>query len=176
MRKILAFAGTNSKLSINKQLVTYASSLIKEHKIEIIDLNDFELPVFSIDLEKEKGFPENALRFSELIKNSKGVILSLAEHNGTYTAAFKNLFDWLSRIEAKTWQHKPMLLMSATPGGRGGQGVLAAALDRFPRHDSNIVSTFSLPNFHDNFESGEIIDEELIIKFKEVVRQFTLSI
>lgn len=161
MSKVIVFAGSNSKNSINKLLVEYAASQLKEVPYEVFDLNDFSVPIFSVDEEKENGFPENALKFNALIEESIGIILSLAEHNGTYTAVFKNLFDWLSRIESKLWRNKPMLLLSASPGGRGGKGVLNAALDRFPIHDSNIVASFSLPYFNDNFSDEGITNSSL---------------
>ena len=74
------------------------------------------------------------------------VIVSLAEHNGSYTAAFKNLYDWLSRIEKSIWKEKPLLIMAAAPGGRGGKSVLEAAEARFSRQGGKI--TGSLCNFH----------------------------
>jgi chromate reductase len=40
--KIIAFAGSNSRNSINKKLVTYASTLFTGAQVEILDLNDFE--------------------------------------------------------------------------------------------------------------------------------------
>ena len=151
MKKIIAFAGSNSKESINKTLVVYATTLLSNKDIEILDLNDFELPIYGIDLEKEQGIPSNAYKFLEHIKNSDGIILSLAEHNGAYSTAFKNLFDWMSRIESKTFYNKPILLMATSPGGRGGASVLSIAKDRFPYHDANIVEIFSLPFFGNNF-------------------------
>ena len=51
--KIIAFAGSTSTTSINKKLVTYVSSFFNEHEIEILDLNDFEVDVYSVDKEKE---------------------------------------------------------------------------------------------------------------------------
>lgn len=165
MKNILAFAGSNSKQSINKQLVTYASSLVEDTHVTILNLNDFELPVFGVDFEREKGIPENAYKFLEHIKSSDGIIISLAEHNGAYSAVFKNLLDWLSRIEGKTFFGKPVLLMATSPGGRGGQSVIEIAKNRFPRHDANIVADFSLPSFNENFSNGKIknlvFDEEL---------------
>lgn len=161
MKKIIAFAGSNSKTSINKQLVTYASSLLEHVDVKILDLNDFDVPLFSVDLEKEMGHPENAKRFVELIKSSNGIMVSLAEHNGAYTSVFKNLFDWMSRIEQKTFQNKPMLLMATSPGARGGQSVLQIALDRFPRHNAQIIEKYSLPSFGLNFSDGKITNEEL---------------
>ncbi|UKM63761.1 NAD(P)H-dependent oxidoreductase [Flavobacteriaceae bacterium GSB9] len=172
MKKIIAFAGSNSKNSINKQLVTYASSLLEDTKVELLDLNDFELPLYGIDLENEAGIPKNAHKFLSLIKESDGIFLSLAEHNGAYSTVFKNLFDWMSRIESKTFFGKPMLLMAASPGGRGGASVLEIAQSRFPFHNAEIVEVFSLPFFGDNFEAGEIIDDKLNIDLKRKVEAF----
>jgi NAD(P)H-dependent FMN reductase len=177
MKKIVAFAGSSSKKSINKQLAQYASSLIQDAKVVVLDLNDFELPLFDVDLEaKIGGQPENAYNFLEIIKSSDGIILSLAEHNGAYSAVFKNLLDWMSRIEGKTFFGKPMLLMATSPGGRGGASVLEIAKDRFPRHDANIVEVFSLPSFGTNFSERKIVNVELnseleakIIKFQKAL-------
>jgi NAD(P)H-dependent FMN reductase len=176
MKKIIAFAGSNSKSSINKQLVTYAASLLDGVEVKILDLNDFDLPIYGIDLEKEQGIPENAHKFLDLIKLSDGIILSLAEHNGAYASVFKNLFDWMSRIEGKTFFRKPMLLMATSPGGRGGASVLQIAQDRFPRHNASIVEVFSLPNFGANFSEGKVVNEKLDNELKGKVEIFRASL
>jgi len=176
MKHIIAFAGSNSKHSINKALATYASSLLKDVNVKILDLNDFELPIFGVDLEAKIGHPENAHKFLEEIKSADGIIVSLAEHNGAYSTVFKNLFDWMSRIEGKTFYGKPMLLMATSPGKRGGASVLAMARDRFPRHDAKIIADFSLPSFNENFSKGTITDEGLNIKLLEAVSQLEKAI
>ncbi|MEO8255397.1 MAG: NAD(P)H-dependent oxidoreductase, partial [Flavobacterium sp.] len=51
--KITAFGGSNSKHSINKHFATYAASLFENADVEVLDLNDFAMPLFSVDLEKE---------------------------------------------------------------------------------------------------------------------------
>lgn len=172
MKNIIAFAGSNSRHSINKQLATYASGLVEDVNVAILDLNDFELPVFGVDLEKEKGIPKNAHKFLNHIKSSDGIIISLAEHNGAYSAVFKNLLDWMSRIEGKTFFGKPMLLMSTSPGGRGGQSVMEIAKNRFPRHDANIIANFSLPSFGTNFSNGKIIEPSLDKELRNKVKLF----
>ncbi|MFV9550947.1 NADPH-dependent FMN reductase [Algibacter sp. PT7-4] len=169
MKKILAFAGSNSKTSINKQLAKYAASLVDNVEITILDLNDFELPVYGIDLEAEKGIPDNAHKFLEVIKKSDGIILSLAEHNGAYSVAFKNLFDWMSRIDGKLWSEKPMLLMATSPGARGGATVLEIAKGRFPFMGGNIIADFSFPSFDDNFKDEKIIDKNLNTSLLDLV-------
>lgn len=176
MKNILAFAGSNSRNSINKQLATYASSLVEDAQVTILDLNDFELPIFGVDLEKEKGIPENAHKFLNHIKSSDGIIISLAENNGAYSAVFKNLFDWMSRIEGKTFFGTPMLLMAASPGGRGGQSVLEIAKNRFPRHEAKIVADFSLPSFGNNFSEGKIVDPNLDTELRNKVMLFKAAL
>ncbi|MFV0564764.1 MAG: NADPH-dependent FMN reductase [Flavobacteriaceae bacterium] len=176
MKKIAAFAGSNSKNSINKQLVHYAASLFENVNVDILDLNDFELPLFGVDLEKESGIPENAHRFFERIKAADGVLLSLAEHNGAYTAAFKNLFDWVSRIEVKWFYDNPVMLMATAPGGRGGLSVLELAQNRFPRHNAHIVNVFSLPFFKDNFKDGKLVNPDYDLQLKQAIKQFEKTI
>ncbi|MDZ7613633.1 MAG: NAD(P)H-dependent oxidoreductase [Flavobacteriaceae bacterium] len=152
--KIVAFGASSSKHSINKRFAHYTAQLL-DPKAELLDLADFPLPVFSVDLEKEEGIPVQAMNFITKIKSANLLVISLAEHNGSYTAAFKNLFDWTSRAEPKLFAGMKMLLLSTAPGPRGGLGVMEAALVRFPIHGANIVAHFSLPKFAENFDETE---------------------
>ncbi|ULC58351.1 NAD(P)H-dependent oxidoreductase [Flaviramulus sp. BrNp1-15] len=176
MKNIIAFAGSNSKQSINKQLAVYASTLVDNVDVNVLDLNDYNLPLYGMDLENEEGIPDDAHKFLEILKNTDGIILSLAEHNGTYATVFKNLFDWLTRIEGKMFFGKPMLLMATSPGERGGLTGLEIAQARFPWHDGNIISTFSLPSFGENFKDGKIINEDLDNQLKQSVEKFQESL
>lgn len=171
MKKILAFAGSTSSTSINKKLATFAAENLENTSFDIIDLRDFRLPIFSEDEEKN-GFPEDAKRFSSLLDNYDGFILSLAEHNGSYTVAFKNIFDWSSRLESTVFRDKPLLLMATSPGERGGQSVLEAGSERFSRMGAKELISFSFPSFYDNFKEGKIIDEELFNSLKAKVNNF----
>ncbi|MFT4611777.1 MAG: chromate reductase [Glaciecola sp.] len=176
MKKIIAFAGSNSKDSINKQLSVYTSTLVEDVEVTVLDLNDFELPVYGMDHEVEHGIPDNAHKFLQHIKSTDGIILSLAEHNGTYATVFKNLFDWMSRIDGKLWSDKPMLLMATSPGARGGATGLEIAQGRFQYMGGNIVGSFSLPSFGDNFGNGVISDQELKSQLEEEAKQFQNSL
>ncbi len=166
--KILAFAASSSRNSINKALVTHATQRLQaeflpDAEVEILDLNDYEMPLYSIDREREGGIPEQAQRFFEQIGQADALVISYAEHNGTYTAAFKNLFDWTSRIQQKIHQNKPMVVMAASPGGRGGAGVLQAALGAAPHFNGDVVANLSVPRFGSNFdaETGALTNPEL---------------
>ena len=106
------------------------------------------------------------------IKAADGIVISFAEHNGAYSTAFKNLFDWMSRIDGKLWSEVPMLLLATSPGGRGGQTVLDIAAGRFPYMGGNIAATFALPSFGDNFSAEGITDPELDASFQEALSAF----
>src|ERR1051326_3240151 len=168
--RILAFAGSNSRASINKRLVQYTLRFFPRQLSTLIDLNDFEMPLFSIDREKETGFPQKVYEFLELIRTHDAIICSLAEHNRSYTVAFKNIFDWVSRADKKFFMHKPMFLLSTSPGRGGGKNVMHTAQTFFPEFDADIIASFSLPSFTHNFSDEQGITEpELKAKFKEQV-------
>ncbi len=170
--KVLAFAGSDSKHSINKQLVTYAAQQLTWAELEIVDLNEIDAPIYGIDYEQDFGFPNDILSFAEKMSSADLILLSLAEHNGAYSAAFKSLYDWISRIPGrKIFDNKPLLLMATSPGGRGGASVLEIATARFPRDSAQLVGVFSLPSFYDNFKDGEIIHPEKKAELMQILTE-----
>jgi NAD(P)H-dependent FMN reductase len=175
--KIVAIPGSNSKNSINKRLLTYTSSLFQNATIDVIDLNHYEVALYGVDRELDSGVPSKIKELSELIDTCDLLIISLAEHNGTYSVAFKNSYDWLSRVpNRKVLGNKPVFLLATSPGPRGGLGVLEAAKSRFPRDGSEIIDTFSLPSFNENFNEDEInttkLKTELINKINTIKKNY----
>ena len=151
MKRILVIGGSTSRNSINKKLAVYAASQLENVSLVVLDLNDFEMSIFSVDKENESGIPEAASKFKNEIVKADGIIISLAEHNGSYSAAFKNVYDWVSRIKGNMWEDKPVLLLATSPGARGGRSVLEAAKIRLPFQGATVTGSFSLPSFKENF-------------------------
>lgn len=168
--KIIAFGASHHKASINKVFAAYTASQFKNAAVEVLDLNNYELPMFTVDEEREIGHPQAAHDFVAKLEEADLLIISLSEHNGSYTASFKNLFDWATRVKLRLFEHKKMLLISTATGQGAGVHVLEAAKTRFPRHGAEIIGTFSLPRFKENFslEAG-ITNEELNNQFEEVI-------
>ncbi|MGL5236357.1 MAG: NADPH-dependent FMN reductase [Empedobacter falsenii] len=158
---IKAFAGSNSSTSINKQLVTYASSLLNKDQIEILDLDDFDIPTFDIDIEKEQGFSDEVKRFYQKLVDSDILLISLAEHNACITAVFKSYMDWCSRINYKFLEGKKVFVMSTSPGGYGAKNSLEIGSKLITKLGGDILVDFSLPKFNENFAEGKITNEEL---------------
>ena len=177
MKKILAFGASNSQHSINKKLALFAASQIENAEITFLDLNDFEMPIYGIDKEKANGIPQLAHDMKNHIRNTDGIMISFAEHNGSYTTAFKNILDWISRIESSTFLDKPMFLLATSPGGRGATGALGHASSRFPFMGGKVVAMFSLPFFDKHFsEEKGITDEALLKEFEEKLGAFLKSL
>lgn len=172
MKKVLAIGASNSSKSINTLFATYTANQIKDAIVIVADWEDLVLPLYSPDLEAASGIPENAQHFRNLIQSADAIVLSLAEYNGMPTAAFKNLWDWTSRIDMQLWSNKPMLLMAASPGGRGGANALQIIKQLMPHFGGNVIADFSLPSFHNNFQDGTLINDKLNEVLTTKIEQF----
>ena len=71
MKKILAFSGSNSSASINQRFVHAVSKLVEG--VDIIDLRDYDAPIYSQDIEAATGLPENILKLYDLIQINMGL-------------------------------------------------------------------------------------------------------
>lgn len=125
-----------------------------------------------MDRDLELGQPGLAKTFMAKIADSDALMISFAEHNGSYSAAYKNLFDWASRI-GKVFQHKPLVLLSTSPGAGGGANVLAAATKSAQFFAGHVKASLAIPSFYDNFdvELGRLKHQELKIQLVETVNK-----
>ncbi len=174
MKKLVAFAGSNSSTSINQLLVDYVVSKLEHVSAESLRLTDYAIPMYSEDIEKQDGFPESVQQLKSKIAQADGVVISVNEHNGSLSAFFKNILDWLSRVDRNFLEGKKVLLMSTSPGGRGAAGALAYAQSSLPRFGGTIVESFSLASFYDNFDTTtkRLSNPELETGLNEIIASF----
>ncbi|KAB5491845.1 NADPH-dependent FMN reductase [Flagellimonas hadalis] len=176
MASILALAGSNSSTSINFKLVQLTTSLVEGHDLRLLNMTRYPFPMFSEDDEKRKGYSNALVELKEDIRNADGLILSVNEHNGNPSAYFKNVLDWLSRLDRKFLEGTKVLLMSTSGGKRGGMGSLGVIQNMLPRFGAEIIATFSLPSFHDNFSEDGILDESLKAEHQKALQTFLSSL
>lgn len=174
--KILGFGASNSTKSINRQLVQAAMALVKDAQTEVIDLHHYEMPLYSPEREANDGYPQEAKDFLQKIQECDALIISFAEYNGLMAPTFMNTVDWASRVERKVFQEKPILVMSATPGGAFGSRVMPHAEKFVSNVGGKPVGTFFLPGFNNNFKDGEIINPEKKAELAEVMADFEKSL
>ncbi|MEN8837050.1 MAG: NAD(P)H-dependent oxidoreductase [Celeribacter marinus] len=99
MTKLLMFAGSARKASTNKQLAALAARTAKEAGAEVtlIDLADFDMPIYNGNIEADTGLPENAKRLKQLFVEHDGFFIASPEYNSSISAVLKNALDWISR-------------------------------------------------------------------------------
>ncbi|AVR47004.1 NADPH-dependent FMN reductase [Christiangramia fulva] len=176
MKKILSFAGSNSSTSINQQLLDNILDRIQGHEITRIKLTDYPLPLFGVDLERKQGFPENLKKIHQLIREHDALIIAVNEHNGGPSVFFKNTIDWLSRLQRDFLEDKKILLFSTSPGKRGARSSLEYTKNILTRFGGEVIESFSLPSFKDNFQDGKITNEVFDIGIDDVLTTFVHQI
>ncbi|GLB49811.1 NADPH-dependent FMN reductase [Neptunitalea lumnitzerae] len=177
MKKIIAFAGSNSSKSINYQLIKYTASLIEEAEVDALDMSGIAFPIYSEDIERTEGFKNSLVELINYIKQADGLIISVNEHNGTMSAYFKNLIDWMSRFNAKFLEGKKVFLMSTSNGKLGGKRSLEAVKLILPFFGAEIITTFSLPQYNEHFSPEKGITEDNFKKMhQESLQQFLASL
>ncbi|GAA0857651.1 NAD(P)H-dependent oxidoreductase [Aliiglaciecola litoralis] len=180
MVKIIAFAGSGRKDSINKKVVKVAAKGAEEAgaEVTIVNLEDFNMPIFNEDLEAEKGMHEGAQRFKEMLMQSDGFLISSPEYNSSYSALFKNAIDWASRkldnekpLEA--YKGKVAGIMAASPGALGGMRVLVTLRMLLENIGTMVLPTQkSVAKAMDKFdENGQITDEATEKALKNIGKQ-----
>ncbi|MBE8214763.1 MAG: NAD(P)H-dependent oxidoreductase [Endozoicomonadaceae bacterium] len=128
MVKILFFAGSTRKDSINKKLAKLAEKKAKALGaiVTYLDLKAFEMPLYDGDLEKQESLPDNAKKLKKIFSEHDGFFIASPEYNGFFSPLIKNVLDWLSRSHEENEQSmqafsgKLAAIASVSPGSLGG--------------------------------------------------------
>ncbi|ASG68149.1 NADPH-dependent FMN reductase [Francisella halioticida] len=158
--KVLGFAASNSKNSINNKLVEFILSNIDNDK-ELLNIIDYKMPIYSIDYETDVGIPPQAQDFLNKLAEFDLILISHAEHNGNYSVFYKKLLDWCSRISRDIFQSKELVLLATSPGGMGGKNVLEIARKSALIFNGELCFSMSIPNFYENFKNDKLSNSDL---------------
>ena len=90
--------------------------------VEILDLQQYNFPVFDERLKFQKDPSPQTLEFAEKVKTADGVIIVTPEYNGGYPASLKNVIDLLYA----EWQRKPIAISTVSDGPFGGMNVITS--------------------------------------------------
>jgi chromate reductase, NAD(P)H dehydrogenase (quinone) len=123
MTRILCFAGSARRGSLNRRLATVAAQAVREAggDVTLLDLADFPLPIYLGDVEIESGIPAQAHELAAIVRAHAGLLIASPENNTSVPALLKNTLDWLSRIkDAPPLAGRVAALLAASPGAFGG--------------------------------------------------------
>src|SRR4051812_41836968 len=99
MARVLCFAGSARRDSLNKKLARVAAEAARAAGAEVtfVDLDSYPIPLYHGDLEAAEGMPPHAMRLRELFLSHDALLIASPENNGSVSALLKNTIDWLSR-------------------------------------------------------------------------------
>ena len=115
---ILGISGSLRRESFNTRLLQAATALMPaDATLTVRTLHG--VPLYDGDLEAQ-GMPDGVRELREAIRAADGLLLSTPEYNNGVPGVLKNAIDWASRGADQPLAHKPLALLSASPGGMGG--------------------------------------------------------
>lgn len=118
-------------------------------RVEILDLKQYDFPLFEERLSYQKVRNEDASAFAEKIREADGVIIVTPEYNGGYPASLKNVIDLLY----DEWQKKPVAIATVSDGSFGGSQVITSLQFVLFKIGAHIVpATFPVPYVDKNFD------------------------
>lgn len=161
--RILAFAGSARRGSFNRKFLAVAADAARASgcEVTVIDLNEFELPLYHGDLEDKEGLPPNAARLISLITSHQGLLVASPEYNSMITPLLKNTLDWCSRSDDNPFEGKVAAVVSASPGALGAVRSLVMAQALLLKLGCIVVpGQCHLPNASKAFDgAGKLVEE-----------------
>ncbi len=170
--KILALAGSTRKDSYNKMLVQEAAKMAQQMgaKVKVIELNDYQMPFYDADYEKNEKMPKAAKQLRKLMIESDGIIIASPEYNASIPAVLKNSLDWASRGEdgnpsRDAFKGKRFAIMSASPGPGGGARALKHLRAIIENAGGTVVEQeVTIPKAHEYFAQKDRPENPLLKK------------
>ena len=167
--RLLVFSGSLRQESCNHALALIAANGAHAAGAEltVLRLADHPLPVYNQDTEDRDGLPDEARRLKALFREHDGFIIGCPEYNSTFTAAFKNTVDWVSRPEEgypplDGFKGKVAGLLSCSPGRLGGIKVLPTVRMLLSNIGVMVVpNQAAVPHIHDALADGSLTDETM---------------
>lgn len=184
MARILAFAGSARRDSLNKKLARVAAEAARQAGAEVtlVDLDDYPMPLYHGDLESAHGMPENAAKLREIFLAHDALLIASPENNGSVSALLKNTIDWLSRdigdgqgaqSGLAPYRGKTAALAAASPGAFGGVTGLTHLRWILSKLGVTVLGTqVTLPRAHEAFEAdGRLKNERTFAMVQALARE-----
>ena len=175
--KVLLFAPVLRQGSFNKKLihVVYKHLLTDQtHQPELVEFNEFPMPMYDGDIETSKGIPDGVQRLAKKIAAADAIIISSPEYNWSIPGTFKNAIDWISRMRPVPLEAKQICLIGASSGTFAGvRGQLATRVPLQALKALTYPDYFGLPKCETAFdEQGNLKDQKQTDHLFKVVGEF----
>jgi chromate reductase len=173
--KVFICSASLRQASLNRKLAALAARVAGAAgaTVDLATMDEFEVPIYSGDLEAAHGIPDGAAAFHRRLIASDAFIVASPEYNGSMPGGFKNLIDWTSRFRPQPFDGRHGLLMSASPSLAGGNRGLWALRVPFEHLGTRVYpDMFSLSMAHKAFAGDDLADAALRSRFDATVQAF----
>jgi len=174
--RLLAFAASLKRESLNRKLINLAVELAREAQVEVdlADFREFDMPLYDADLQSSAGFPEGARELARRIEAVDGLMIASPEYNYSLPGTLKNAIDWVSRMKPMPLRGKHGVLLAASTSLVGGSRGLWAL--RVPLEGLGVMllpDMFALAQAPQAFdEQGKLKDPELQERLRKLVHGY----
>jgi len=156
MNRIAIISASVRSGRLSHRVALYFKRYLEENNLaspEILDLKEYNFPVFDERLRLQKEPSPAAMEFAAKIKSADGVIIVTPEYNGGYPASLKNAIDLLY----DEWYHKPVAISTVSDGNFGGSQVLISVqFTLWKMKARTITALFPVPRVMDSFDENGI--------------------
>jgi len=174
--RLLAFAASLKRESLNRKLINLAVELAREAQVEVdlADFREFDMPLYDADLQSSAGFPEGARELARRIEAVDGLMIASPEYNYSLPGTLKNAIDWVSRMKPMPLRGKHGVVLAASTSLVGGSRGLWAL--RVPLEGLGVMllpDMFALAQAPQAFdEHGKLKDPELQERLRKLVHGY----
>lgn len=138
-------ASTGNNVILGETIAEVARSM--GHSASLVPLNNFALPLFTLEREATGPRPEGLTPLVKALKNSEAWVVLAPEYNGSFPPSLNNAVAWLSREGPDfraLFRHRPVAL--GTHSGGGGQHVIMAMRMHLAYVGCNVVGRSLIVN------------------------------
>jgi NAD(P)H-dependent FMN reductase len=142
------------------RVALYFKNYLEQNKlatVEILDLAEYNFPLFNERLRLQKNPSAQTLEFAEKIKAADGVIIVTPEYNGGYPASLKNVVDLLY----DEWRRKPIAISTVSAGSFGGSQVITSLQFSLWKIQAwTVPAMFPVPKVEDAFNENGVPNDQ----------------
>lgn len=174
--KLLAFAASLRRESLNRKLIRLTAELAREGgaEVDLAEFREFDMPLYDADLQASSGFPAGAQELARRIERADGLMISSPEYNYSMPGTLKNAIDWVSRMKPMPLQGKHGFLLAASTSLVGGIRGLWAL--RVPIEGLGVTlhpSMFALAQAQQGLdEAGRLKDPEMRERLAKMLKGY----